>query len=141
MSNSTPTAPRLFFANEYGHWLTLLPVIVCVLYYHLDVPYHDQWDLLPLLDAYYQGTLTLNDLLKPHNGHILLLPKIIMLLLAISTHWNTFAEVLCSLLLGAINFALFLTFAKQLAGVRFTVLHKCAIGLVAFSLAQAENWL
>jgi hypothetical protein len=141
MTNNTITTRVLIFAKEYSHWLTLLPVVICVLYYHLDVPFHDQWDLLPLLDAYYQGRLTLNNLLAPHNGHILLLPQAIMLLLAVCTHWNTFAEVLCSLLLGVINFGLFLTLAKQLTELRLSVLHKSALGLVAFSLAQAENWL
>ena len=128
-------------AYRHLHWLTILPVIVAVFYFHRDVPYHDQWDLLPLIDAYYQGTLSIHHFLAPHNGHILLLPRLVMMALAITTHWNTFAEVLFSLALGTVNFGLVLVLAGQLYGERFTVVHKTAVGLIAFSLAQADNWL
>lgn len=112
-----------------------------ILALHVDVPYHDQWDLLPLLDAHYQDRLHWQDLLQPHNGHILFLPKLVMMLLAISTNWNTLAEVLFGFccMLGC-----WFLLQKISAGLlqRALVNHeKICISLLVFSLSQAQNWL
>ncbi|HSC75030.1 MAG TPA: hypothetical protein VLB90_02195, partial [Pseudomonadales bacterium] len=123
------------------HWLPPLITLSLVLALHVDVPYYDQWDLLPLLDAYYQGTLQWQDLLQPHNGHILLLPKIVMLGLAILTQWNTLAEVLFSFICMLINWFLLQKIAGILLGRAPSITEKITISLLVFSLSQAQNWL
>ncbi len=108
---------------------------------HVNVPYHDQWDLLPLLDAYYQNRLTLTDFLAPHNGHILLFPQLLMLGLALLTQWHTGAEVLVSLLLTCLNYALLLRLLLPNHASTSAPLLRIGLSLLAFSFAQAENWI
>lgn len=123
------------------HWLPPLITLSLVLALHIDVPYYDQWDLLPLLHAYYQGTLHVQDLLLPHNGHILLFPKIVMLGLAILTQWNTLAEVLFSFFCMLVNWFLLQTMAGKLLERTLSIAEKTVISLLVFSLSQAQNWL
>lgn len=131
--------------NRLIHWLPWLPALLpltCILIFHIDVPYHDQWDLLPLIDAWYRNTLTLSDLLAPHNGHQLFFPRLIMLALAITTHWQTAAEISVSLLLGGLNYVLLLRLlTPQHSPDALSLLTRAGLALAAFSLAQADNWL
>lgn len=123
------------------HWLPPLVTLALVLALHLDVPYHDQWDLLPLLDAYYQGSLQWQTLLQPHNGHILFLPKLVMLLLAVLTHWNTLAEVLFGFVCMLINWFLLQKMAGTFLARPLSISEKMILSLLVFSLSQAQNWL
>lgn len=122
-------------------WLLALLPFGAVGILYVNVPYHDQWDLLPLLDAYYQRRLTLIDLLSPHNGHILLFPQLLMLGLALLTQWHTGAEVLVSLLLTCLNYTLLLRLLLPNHTSISAPLLRVGLALLAFSFAQAENWL
>lgn len=122
-------------------WLPPLVILTLVLTLHIDVPYHDQWDLLPLLHQHYQGTLQWQDLLQPHNGHILLLPKIVMLGLAVLTHWNTTAEVLFSFVCMLANWFLLQVISRTLLERDLFVIEKTALSLLVFSVSQAQNWI
>ena len=123
-------------------WMLFALLCASAVWLHRDVPYHDQWDLLPLLVRSYQGQLTFSDLLMPHNGHVLLLPQALMLGLAWATHWNTLAEVICSWLLGGLNYVLLLRLFSANPPHRLPpALFRLPLGLLAFSLAQADNWL
>ncbi len=123
------------------HWLPPLLTIALTIALHVDVPYYDQWDLLPLLHAYYQGTLQWQDLMQPHNGHILLLPQMVMLLLAVLTHWNTMAEVLFGFSCMLINWLLLEHMANTLLARTLSIAEKTVLSLLVFSLTQAQNWL
>lgn len=129
------------FSSLPWHWLPPLLTLAVVLSSHMDVPYHDQWDLLPLLHAWYQGTLQWQDLLAPHNGHILLLPKTVMLTLAVLTQWNTLAEVLFGFACMLGCWQLLQALAAILAGRSLLLAEQTALSLLVFSLAQAQNWL
>lgn len=133
---------RINRLTRHGAWVLFLLLCITVLSLHRDVPYHDQWDLLPVLDRWYQGQLQFQDLLVPHNGHILLLPQLLMLGLAWLTHWNTLAEVVCNLLLGAVNYVLLLRLLCTGPGsTPSPALTRLPLAVLAFSLAQADNWL
>lgn len=122
-------------------WLPPLLTLLLVLAMHVDAPYHDQWDLLPLLHAHYEGTLQWRDLLQPHNGHILFLPKLVMLSLAITTQWNTLAEVLFGFACMLCNWLLLQQLAQVLLQRALSTIESTALSLLVFSLAQAQNWL
>src|SRR3954469_19358591 len=81
-------------------WLTvaLWPValILGVIRYGVNVPFWDQWELVPVFEKYHQGTLTLLDLAALHNEHRVLFPRMIDLSLAVLTKWNIRAELLVS---------------------------------------------
>ncbi len=123
------------------HWLPAALTLVMILYWHIDVPYHDQWDLLPLLQAKSEGTLTWQAMLAPHNGHILLLPRAIMLVLATLTHWNTLAEVLFSFGCILACWHILRIFTTQLLTRALSKPEQFCLALLVFSWAQAQNWL
>ncbi len=133
-----PRAARLW---RYLLWLPPLVTLALVLLLHVDVPYYDQWDFLPLLDAYYQHRLNLSDFLQPHNGHILLLPRAIMLVLAILTHWNTLAEVLFTFVCMLANWILLQRIGRYLLNRALAASELLLLSLLVFSLAQGQNWL
>lgn len=123
------------------HWLPPLCTLALVLLLHVDVPYHDQWDLLPLLDAALRNEFRWADLLQPHNGHILLLPKLVMLALALLTQWNTLAEVLFGFLCMLGSWLLLQAMAAQVLSRPLLVVEKTVLSLLVFSWSQAQNWL
>ncbi len=52
--------------------LALIPLGFVIYYaakYMVDVPFWDQWKLVPLLEKSYEGTLSLKDLWSQHNLH------------------------------------------------------------------------
>ena len=127
--------------------MALIPVallVYMVITYTVDVPYWDQWELVPLLEKSYAGTLSFLDLWTKHNEHNILFPKIIMVVLARLTKWNTFYEVGISVLIAlGIFFVLvyqcFLT-AKFL-GKKGIVWIIPLISQFVFSLRHGGNWL
>ena len=73
-----------------------LPVFLCfnfIYRFGVDVPFWDQWELVPFLDLWASGTLSLGDLFSQHNEHRIFFPRLIMLLLAAATGWNSRAEM------------------------------------------------
>ncbi len=136
-----------FLSGSAWHWLPALFPAVAIAISHRDVPYHDQWDLLPLLDLWFQHKLTLADLLAPHNGHVLFLPRLVMLILAALTQWNTLAEVIFGFTCMLLNSVLLLGMARSIAFDNHTAQHDFSVAqtltmtLLIFTLAQAQNWL
>jgi hypothetical protein len=112
--------------------------------YAVDVPYQDEWDLVPLLEKMYRGDLSLADIWRPHNEHRLLFPQLIMIGLARLTRWNTFWELAASTLLSIGTFALLLAQAKMcgrqlaLPGLQWAA---PLFSVIVFSVNQFENWL
>src|SRR5215208_7141850 len=83
-----------------------LYLIIIILTNTVDVPFADQWALVPLLERSYRGTLSLHDLWAQHNEHRLLFPRLIMLALARLSAWNTHIEMLANVGLAAGIFAI-----------------------------------
>ncbi|MCX7015819.1 MAG: hypothetical protein NTW86_25245 [Candidatus Sumerlaeota bacterium] len=133
---------RLFWIG-----LSLLPALLLVRYvwkYGVDVPFWDQWALIPLLEHDREGTLSFSELWRFHNEHRMLFPKMTMLGLARLTHWNIRAELALIVLLAVgllciLGYHLF-SMEGRLAGVSPWPLLPVFSGMV-FSLNQWENWL
>ena len=126
--------------------LSLVPII-CLIYfvakYSVDVPYWDQWGLIPLLEKSYSGTLSFMDLWSQHNEHRIFFPKIVMITLARLSGWNINYEFAANILVGT---GIFIVIIRQLK-----ITNKLMpsyriywaipiISLVVFSLSQWENW-
>jgi hypothetical protein len=112
--------------------------------YRLQVPYQDEWHLVPVMARLFAGQLTWHDLWALHNEHRLLFPKLIMVTLARCTRWNLDYELVLALLLGGALFALvtwrMLHSLRQYDGhihLWLIPLNACLL----FSLKQRENWL
>ena len=140
--------PRASFLFRHRcHILALLPLVFLfwvIIRYAVDVPYRDQWELVPLLEKMVHGQLTFPDLWAQHNEHRILFPRFIMLALARATGWNTYYELAVNVLLAFGIFTIFVHQAKMTgrklgaAGLGWAI---PATSLIVFSISQYQNWL
>ena len=144
---SGPPPPAAFLSRHRHQILALVPLaflIWVIAQYAVDVPYRDQWELVPLLDKTYHDELTFHDLWAQHNEHRLLFPRIIMLALARGTGWNTHYELAVNVILALGIFAVFVHQVKitgrklGAAGLPWAI---PATSLIVFSISQYQNWL
>ena len=124
--------------------IPLLALIAFVARYGVDMPNQDQWEFIPLLQKFYQGNITFYGLWQQHNEHRIFFPRIVFLVLARLTHWNIRYELAANMVVA---FGTFMVIACQvrktavaIAG-RYLIWTIPVISLIAFSLAQHENWL
>lgn len=111
--------------------------------YCVDCPYWDQWEFVPLLAKSYAGHVTLGDLWAQHNEHRLIFPRIVMLLLAHATRWNTLYEQGLNVVLAGLIFLAAAVQARKTArtaGGRAFIWVLPMLSLLVFSVSQAENW-
>lgn len=114
--------------------------------YGVDVPFWDEWALLPLIEKIYKAALSFHDLWAPHNEHRIFFPKIILLMLAYFTKWNVSYEIAVNVLLGAGAFGVLVLLIKKTS----FFIHRDrnvlnwiipAVSFLVFSLNQWGNWL
>ena len=124
--------------------LPFLYLVAVMIRYHLDFPYLDQWEFVPLLEKSYAAHVTLGDLWAQHNEHRLIFPRFIMLVLAHASRWNIAWELAVNVVLGAGIFVSLVCLLKQtekaLASARLDWLVPLA-SLLVFSMSQWENWM
>jgi len=146
--SAIPTSPNFRFTllRVFSLFIVLIfPALILylVIGLGLDAPFWDQWDLVPLIEKFESGTLSLGDLWAQHNEHRPLVPRAIMLLLAKATGWNTRAEmvlgfVMACILLGFMALWLRNT-AKDIDPVELYLMLP-VISAFVFSFNQWENW-
>jgi hypothetical protein len=126
--------------------LALIPLAylirMCVLR-HVDVPFWDQYAMVPRLDHLSSGTLTLADFWGQHNEHRPLFPVATMLVLARLSGWNTAWEIATNVVLGVGIFAVFcvhlVTDWRDRGAARLWLLP--VVSVLVFSPVQWENWV
>src|SRR5437773_7839481 len=77
----------------------ILPMLVVAFIIHrfgVNVPYADEWSIYPLMEKWSSHQLTWDDLFKVHNGHRILIPRLIYLALMHLTGGNLKAEMFFS---------------------------------------------
>lgn len=130
-----------------GLSLTVLPIVALALLlrrYHVDVVFWDQWELVPIVDKVFQGTLTFSDLWAQHNEHRPVFPRLVMAHLARATGWSLSAEVLLNL--GLVTTVLPVLWVSA-RGWRSEAQADVppwtwpTMSLLLFSPTQWENWL
>lgn len=104
-----------------------------------NIPKWDQWSLIEVWEAHYQGRPVLPLLLKPYNGHLNVLPRFLFYGLGLVTHWNVRMEVLLSYVLALGTAAALLLMLRD-SGKELLLMAVPAVALV-FSLNQFENYL
>jgi hypothetical protein len=112
----------------------------------LDTPKVDQWDHARLLEKYLSGELSFKHLWRQHNAHRSLFPKLIILPLAKTTHWNHAYEIAVILLCAlttylAVVWSLLKLYCKRTDGRRIFWINAASLSLLFFSLSQYKNWL
>jgi hypothetical protein len=122
--------------------LVLLPGIVSLMYvnrFGVNVPFWDEWSLVPALQAYQDGGNWLHVIWQPSQPHRLFFPKLIFLFLAQLTAWNVVAEMMVSQLLSWLTLVtLWYLYQKTSRG---TLWGFVPIAWLVFSLGQWENML
>jgi hypothetical protein len=110
----------------------------------LDLPLLDDWDLVPLLLAAREGTLGPGEFWAQHNEHRLVVPRALMLGLALASDFDPRVQQAGSWLFAASLLALWLRQARASAralGLAPSPWFAPAASLLVFSFAQWQNWL
>ncbi|MFL6518719.1 MAG: hypothetical protein ACJ8NS_00705 [Chthoniobacterales bacterium] len=111
--------------------------------YGVNVPYADEWSNLILIEKWDAGHLRFADLIRPHNGHRILIPRLIFLAFAEMAHGNVRAEMFLSLCICGLTSAgvLYLLRRSIRTGWPQILAVWAFINVFLFSPIQAENWL
>lgn len=130
LSKATAETPRIE-KRPAAAWLPIpegvqvaivfLPVFITLVYIHsfaVDVPFQDQWAVVPALMHMESGHLHWGDIYRQHNEAVVPVPMVLMLLVAKATHYDVIAEayVAYACLVGAlvVLFAFFRRLQRKL---------------------------
>jgi hypothetical protein len=79
--------------------LALIPplsALALVLLFQVDVPVHDQWDLVPQMVRWSRGDTSLEEVWSPYGEHRMFLPRLLMLSMGVVSAWWIPLESLAS---------------------------------------------
>src|SRR6476660_6013776 len=122
--------------------------LALILKYGVDFPFWDEWDpdIAGIYIKAHQHQLTFGDLVKQHNEHRILVPRLAYLALNSITHWNGIDELLfewlmvCATSLGILWLCVHtLSPDRRVTGRVIFLWFVC--NLLIFSPAGWENWL
>jgi hypothetical protein len=148
LSNLAPTGLASGHArfNRLLFVLALLPMVLIaaiINHYGVNVPYGDEWSVVTLLGKWDSHQLTFADFYGAHNGHRILIPRLIYLGLTQVSPGNLRAEMFLSLVLCIFTSAgIYLLLRRTVSGSTTRHLALWAlVNLFLFSPIQGENWL
>lgn len=125
--------------------LAVVGISSLILRYGVNVPIGDQWEMVPIFEDYRQGRLNFHDLWQQHNEHRILFPRLIMLVMAPITQWNSRAEMLTGVVFVLVSFLLLVHLIHSVrrgTGRDWLLIPGAtAVGAALFSPVQWENWL
>ncbi|MHB1864848.1 MAG: hypothetical protein ACYCPS_01625 [Candidatus Saccharimonadales bacterium] len=124
--------------------LILIPITTLMMIHHyaVNVPFDDQYALIPMIQSVMRGHIPFAALWAQHNEHRVFFPNVILLSLAMFTHWSIIDEIYLSFIISLIGFlGLYLLINRYLKDkiILLTVLILSAA--VYFSAIQWQNWL
>ena len=146
---ANPRHPRQNIRDNPGAilLLTLLPwggLIAFVTCNYVDIPFMDQWELVPVLQKSFEGTLTWADFWRQHNEWRYPFFFALWIPLAQATSWNLAYEVAINI---AIASATFLVLSSQIRNTSRRLDRPLSnwlfpvLSALLFSITQWENWL
>ncbi len=105
-------------------------------------PWQDEWALVNLVERAQEGTLRFSYLWSFHNGHRIVVPRLIALLLIEWSDWDrrvlASANIVCALGTAAL---LVLSTRRSLRSPRVGPVVAAAVPVLVLSLAQVESWV
>lgn len=137
-------------SNEKIEWsiivtLIILPIIIGVKYIYsfgVNVPFWDQWDVIPFYEKTFGNNLSISDLFTQHNESRLLFPRILMIILALITNYNTVSEMFFMYFLYCLSFIIvFLMYRKDHEINKISLILFIPISWFFFNLLQMSNML
>lgn len=137
--------------NERIKWFIIivpiiLPIIIGIIYIYsfgVNVPHWDQWYIIPLYEHVLDDkNLSIYDLFTQHNESRLLFPSILMIILALATHYNTVSDMFLMYILYCMSFiVIFLMYKKDHEISKISLLQFIPISWFFFNLFQMNNML
>ncbi len=124
--------------------LVALNTLIAILRLGHNVPIGDDWSLVEDIRRWHAGTLDATFLLRQHNEHRLLFPRLYMLLIVQLSSWDLRHLMLSSLAAAGVVYALFCgaLVRAQRQSERERQAPECALlGVFVFSIGQYQNWL
>jgi hypothetical protein len=113
-----------------------------ILRFGVNVVYSDQWNFVSLLDKWHSGSLTVSDLISQDAEHRYFFPRIVMLILALGTHYNTVSEMIASWIILILTTLFILWIYVRSAGISIpSALGFLPVTLLLFNFRQHENIL
>ncbi|RLE34961.1 MAG: hypothetical protein DRJ61_04160 [Acidobacteria bacterium] len=124
--------------------LTIAAFTPLILFLHFfplvtNLPIWDQWIMIEVWEAYYQGGDYLSLLLKPYNGHINTIPKFVFFGLGLLTDWNLRIEVVLSYVTALGTLVITLLMLRDTD--RRLMILAAPFAAVVFSAGQYENFM
>ena len=126
-----------------GALIALLFLVAMYSRYALDFPYADQWDFVPFLEKASAGQLGWRDFWAQHNEHRLVFPRLLMLALALPSHWNVYWELAANVVLALATWVALCLLARNSGRALHQGSNKplyLIFALLVFSLSQWGNW-
>lgn len=135
-------------------WRTACVVAVCstlpflvlatvIPQHFVPVPRWDVWDLVPLIEESYAGTLSVADLWRSHNAHRPFTGRTLLLANVWLTRWNHWVDLALLLATAALQFLVIVAFVARTRrhAARVHPASLVVVALFVFTLVQWENWL
>lgn len=137
---------KLSKINQILFILYLLPAVFILWFiskFAINIPYMDQWSLVPFFEKISDGKATFTDFFALHNEHRLFFPKLIFVGFAFLTNWKIRYELYFNFILACITcFTLYkLSIKTQKPDNFLAKISTILTCLLIFSLMQYENWL
>ncbi|MGB3512317.1 MAG: hypothetical protein WBA93_24380 [Microcoleaceae cyanobacterium] len=126
--------------------ITILPAVVMgilILNYSVNLPFWDQWNLMPqLFIKISENSLSWQDLISQHNESRKLFPRLIFLGLAYLTNWDVRYEMLGTFLLACLVSVNIYRLNRLTVNTKTTpgLLIAFLANLLIFSAIQYDNW-
>ncbi|HEY0592245.1 MAG TPA: hypothetical protein VGF40_10795, partial [Thermoanaerobaculia bacterium] len=126
-----------------GRLALVPPLAVALLVWLLgsDVPYWDDWDLVPILSKAKRGAIGFADYFALYGVHRFVLPKFVLTHVALATGWNVRAQLLLNLGVVCLTLLAVARIAGPAHGTNRGALALLGSSLALFSLAQYDNFL
>jgi hypothetical protein len=112
--------------------------VAFVLAFGVDVPYQDEWNVVPGIGRAADGALTFQDFWHPANEHVAVFPRLVIVGVACATGWNIRAAMLFTILVSCLTLLCLERILRRAGAPPWATALASAL---VFSLHAHENWL
>jgi hypothetical protein len=115
--------------------------VLYVFHYSVNVPYADDWLMVPLALSAVHGHVAVSDLWRQFDDTRLFVPSVLFVVFALVDHFNEKSVILFSAVLFVASYVLLLPLLRAYLAKRLTFVPVLAVAITWFSLADVENAL
>lgn len=115
--------------------------VLYVWHYAVNVPYADDWNMIPIVVLAAHRHLAMTDLWSQYGDTRLFVPKLFFALFAVVGNYNIKVILMFSAMLFVASYLLLLLLLRSYLAKRLTFVEVFVVGIVWFSLADLQNAL